>query len=143
MSKLRIAAAALFLLSYGAAASEPLLRWRGHEFREIDSLTALPASIQRQLGVGESGLKGVADKGQLFNQSDLQVGSRPTRRLLAAGQDGNTWLVALEQGGFSYSVQVYFFPAGEPQQHWVLHGHLTTLQDVLRKIPSSDPADGH
>ena len=131
----------LLLLSLGALASEPLLRWRGHEFREVGTLAALPSPIQQRLGADISGLRGVADRGKPFNDTDVVDSSRPMRRLLAAGKSGDTWLVALEQGGRGYNVQVYLFSGNVQQQHWVLLGRPTTLQAVIQQLPAVGHAD--
>ena len=140
MPKFR-AIVALFLLSLGALASEPVLQWRGLELREIDSVSALPAPIRHQLRVDVPGLHGVADKGKPFNVTDAVDSSKPIRRLLAAGQSGDTWLVALEQGGRGYNVQVYLFSGSVQQQHWVLLGRPATLQAVIQQLPATGLAD--
>jgi len=124
-----------FVVSLGVIASEATLRWRGHEFREITSLSVLPASIRQELGTNISGLGGVADKGKPFNVTDVVDNTNPMRRLLAAGQSGGTWLVALEQGGRAYNIQVYLFSGGVQRQHWVLVGHPSGLQAVIQQLP--------
>lgn len=131
-----------FLLSFGALASEPALRWNGHEFREVGSLSDLPAPIRLQLGAGTPGLRGVADKGSPFNASDVVDTSKPMRRLLAAGQAENTWLVAIEQGGRGYNVRVYWFSNGVQQQSWVLLGRPDTLLEVIQELPGKASAMG-
>jgi hypothetical protein len=108
--------AILTLAAFSAFASESS-HWRGHEFHEIASLAAIPQAIQRQLDVGAHGISGVADKGRPFNITDEVDDGLPMRRLLAAGQDGNTWLVALERGGRGYSVQVFLFVKNEQRKH--------------------------
>ena len=125
----------LLILSLGAAASTSPFSWRGHEFHEVRSLSAVPEALQKQLGAGEPGRGGLADIGKPFNATDFVDSSKPMRRLLAAGQDGDTWLIALEQGGRGYSVQVYLFSAGVRCQHWALLTRPATLREVLQQIP--------
>jgi hypothetical protein len=137
-----IVATLLMILSLGAVASTSLLSWRGYDLREVHSLSAIPAGIQKELGVGKSGMSGVADIGHQFNSTDVVDSSKPMRRLLAAGQDGGTWLVALEQGGRGYNVQVYLFSAGQRRQHWVLLASPTTLQEVLQQISAASQVHG-
>jgi len=132
----------LLLLSFGALASEPVLRWNGLEFREVSVLSALPAPIRRHLGEEVPGIRGVADKGQPFNVTDVVDSSKPMRRLLAAGQSGDTWLVALEQGGRGYSVQVYLFSGSVQPQHWVLLSRPATLQAVIQQLPTAAADEG-
>ena len=108
------------------------VEWQGHAFREVRTLSDLSPVIQAGLGVGRSGLDGVADRGRPFNVTDLVDSNLPMRRFLAAGRDGETWLVALEQGGRGYSVVVFLFsaPDATPKQKWVLLERPTTLKEV-------------
>ena len=133
----------LFLALLGAVASEPTLRWRNYEFREISALAALPTSIQEQLGAHISGLGGIADRGRPFNSTDVVDSARPMRRLVAAGQSGDTWLVALEHGGIASNVEVYLFSSGVQRQHWVLPiSRPQNLQAVIQQLPAVDPSEG-
>jgi hypothetical protein len=137
-----IVATLLVILSLGAVASTSSLSWHGYDLREVHSLSAIPADIQNELGVGKPGMSGVADIGHPFNSTDFVDSSKPMRRLLAAGQDGEAWLIALEQGGRGYNVQVYLFCAGQQRQHWVLLASPTTLHEVLQLIPAASQARG-
>lgn len=141
MSKL-IVTILLLLLSLGAVASTAPLAWRGHQFQEVHSLAAIPEVLQKQLDVAEPGLGGIADIGQPYNVGDAVDNSEPMRRLLAAGRDGDTWLIALQQGGIGYSVQVYLFSAGVRRQHWALLTDASTLQDVLQQISTASEVHG-
>ena len=108
--------------------------------RLCTSLADLPPLIQAGLGVGRPGLDGVADRGRPFNITDLVDGNLPMRRLLAAGRDGETWLVALEQGGRGYSVVVFLFssPEATPKQNWVLLERPRTLREVVQRISQKE-----
>ena len=140
MVKLR-ALAILWLVALNALASEPPL-WQGHEFQEVRSLSALPAAIQHQLDVRGGGTSGVAEMGQPFNISDVTDPHLPMRRLLVAGHDGDRWIVALEQGGRGYSIQVFLFVKNEQRDHWALLTRPTSLQQVLDQIPTKRPDSG-
>lgn len=133
--------AVLMTLSVMIAACESeripaTVEWQGHVFQEVRTLTDLPPLIQAGLGVGRPGLDGVADRSRPFNVTDLVDGNLPMRRLLAAGRDGETWLVALEQGGRGYSVVVFLFspPDATPKQQWVLLERPRTLREVVQQV---------
>ena len=133
----------LIFSTLSALASEPVQSWHGNTFQEIKSLADIPAAIQRKLGVAESGLGGVADRGQPFNATDVNDSALPKRRLLAAAREGDVWLIALEQGGRGYNVQAYLFLSnGDLRQHWVLPGRPTTLLEVQARIPRDHSGDG-
>lgn len=136
--------AVLVLLSIGACAPERVVHervvhWQGQEFSEFDSLLALPASIRRELGTDAPGLQGVADKGQPFNATDAIVEIAPMRRFIIAGQAGDLWLVALEVGGFGYSIEVSQFSGGKMQKVWTLPDRPQTLEELLQQISSRKP----
>lgn len=138
----KLGALAIFwLVALNAFASE-LPLWQGHEFHEVRSLSAIPAAIQHQLDVLAGGTLGVAEKGQPFNIADVTDQDLPMRRLLAAGHDGDRWIVALEQGGRGYSIQVFLFVKNEQHDHWVLLTKPTSLQQVLDQIPTKGPDSG-
>ena len=62
------------------------------------------------------------------------------RRLLAAGRAGETWLVALEQGGRGYTVVVFVFSALEAtqKQKWVLLERPGTLKEVVQQMSQKE-----
>ena len=99
-------------------------------------MAKIPAVLQSGLGVGRPGLEGVADRGRPFNPTDMVDERLPMRRFLAAGSDGDTWLVALEHGGRGYSVEVFLFagPGSAPKEKWVLLDRPTTLGEVVRNM---------
>ena len=116
------------------------VEWQGHALREVRTLPDLPPVIQAGLGVGRPGLDGVADRGRPFNVTDLVDSNLPMRRFLAAGRDGETWLVALEQGGRGYSVVVFLFsaPDATPKQKWVLLERPGTLKEVVQQMSQKE-----
>jgi hypothetical protein len=115
------------------------VEWRGHAFQEVRTLADLPPVIQAGLGVERPGLDGVADRGRPFNVTDFVDGNLPTRRLLA-GRDGETWLVALEQGGRGYRVVVFLFSPLEatPRPKWVLLERPRTLREVVQQVSQKE-----
>ncbi|MFL6632180.1 MAG: hypothetical protein ACJ8HJ_07695 [Massilia sp.] len=75
---------------------------------EAQSLRELPAGIQALLGVG-LGLAGIADRGDSFNETAAIDDSMPRRRFVLGVVNGDTAMVALEQGGRMYSVRAVEF----------------------------------
>jgi hypothetical protein len=131
---------AVLIASFAARAGEPLVRWQGHAYREVLSLSALPVSIRQALRADAPGLDGIADRGQRFNAADVVVGSAPRRRLITAGHDGNLWLVVLETGGIAYNVTAVQFSGAERVASWTLpclpDERPETLKDAVRAISS-------
>jgi len=141
--------AILVALSLLVAACEserhpPTVEWRGHVFQEAPALSDLPVVIRSALGVGLAGLDGVADRDRPFNITDVVDSALPMRRLLAAGRDGETWLVALERGGRGYSVEVFLFSAldATPKQKWVLLERPRTLGEVVQQLSQKAQHEG-
>jgi len=99
----------------------------------------LPASLRSSLEVDRLGLEGVADRGRPFNKTDVVDRSRPMRRFVVAGNEGDTWVVAIERGGRAYSVEVFLFTTGgpEPKQTWVLFDRPNTLAELVNDISRS------
>jgi hypothetical protein len=139
-----IAAVLMAVLAGGACTARPVpktVEWQGHALREVRSVTQIPAVLQSSLGVARPGLEGVANRGQPFNPTDMVDEHLPMRRFLAAGRDGDTWLVALEHGGRGYRVEVFLFvgPGSAPKQKWVLLDRPKTLGEVVRNMARSGP----
>ena len=65
---------------------------------EAQSLRELPAGIQALLGVG-LGADGIADRGEKFNEGDVRADNMPARRFALGVVNGDTVMVAVEQGG--------------------------------------------
>lgn len=61
------------------------VEWAGHIFHEVRNLKELPAGVQSALGVGKSGLDGIADHGGKYNPTDVILSDLPMRRFLFAG----------------------------------------------------------
>jgi hypothetical protein len=76
---------------------------------EAQSLRELPAGVQALLGVGLGEEGGIADRGGSFNDSDVLGGGLPQRRFALGAVNGDTAVVAVEQGGQGYHVQTMEF----------------------------------
>lgn len=79
------------------------------EWTEAQSLRELPAGIQALLGVGLGEEGGIADRGDRFNSSDVSGSGLPQRRFALGAVNGDTAVVAVEQGGRGYHVQMVEF----------------------------------
>lgn len=126
----------------GPVSSGPAVPWQGHQLREVTSLAALPASIRRALGADKPGSDGIAEKGRSFNASDVViimegVAEDPLRRFITAGHDGDTWLVAFEQGGIVHSVTAVEISGGVARRGWSLSCCMTTLAEVVRQVSAA------
>jgi hypothetical protein len=75
---------------------------------EAQSLRELPAGIQALLGVG-LGADGIADRGEDFNEGALRADNMPARRFALGIVNGDTAMVAVEQGGRAYVVSAVEF----------------------------------
>src|SRR4051812_33584743 len=76
----------------------------GDVWVEAQSVRELPAGIQALLGVGLGEQGGIADRGDRFNASDAVGTGLPQRRFALGAVNGDTAVVAVEQGGRGYSV---------------------------------------
>ena len=81
----------------------------GDQWVEAQSLRELPAGIQALLGVGLGEDGGIADRGDRFNAGDIVGDGVPRRRFVLGAVNGNTAVVAVEQGGRGYSVATVEF----------------------------------
>lgn len=75
------------------------------DWTEAQSLRELPAGVQALLGVGLGEEGGIADRGGSFNAGDVLGGGLPQRRFALGAVNGDTAVVAVEQGGRGYQVQ--------------------------------------
>ncbi|MGO4127871.1 hypothetical protein AB4Z01_25985 [Inquilinus sp. YAF38] len=123
-----------------AVSSGPAVQWQGHELREVTSLAALPTSIRQALGADNPGLGGIAEKGKPFNAGDAVVEPLPMRRFITAGHDGDTWLVAFEEGGIALTVTAVEISGGDARRGWWLSCCMTTLAEVVQQV-STAPSD--
>jgi hypothetical protein len=81
----------------------------GDEWVVAESLRELPAGIQALLGVGLGEDGGIADRGDRFNTGDVTGNGLPQRRFALGAVNGDTAVVAVEQGGRGYSVATVEF----------------------------------
>jgi hypothetical protein len=81
----------------------------GDQWAEAQSLRELPAGIQALLGVGLGEEGGIADRGDRFNPGDVVGSGLPRRRFALGAVNGDTAVVAVEQGGRGYSVATVEF----------------------------------
>jgi hypothetical protein len=61
------------------------------------------------------------------------------RRFVTAGQDGDLWLVVVEQGGIAHFAQASLFFGGRLRDRWMLSRRPDTLKDVVRAISALGP----
>jgi hypothetical protein len=125
-------------------ASSATVPWQGRQLREVTSLAALPASVRHALGADMPGSDGIAERGKPFNASDVVIitdGVRedPSRRFIAAGHDGDTWLVAFEQGGIARTATAVEISDGVVRRGWWLSCCMSTLTEVVQQISTALP----
>jgi len=113
--------------------------WAGHSFREVTTLSALPSNLRTALGIGKSGLDGIADVGGRYNKTDVVDPSLPMRRFVVAGTDDNAALIAIERGGRGWSVEVALFSniTRTPvlDQTWNLFESPHNLRTLVERLP--------
>jgi hypothetical protein len=80
-------------------------------WQEAQSLRELPPGIQVLLGVGLGAHDGgIADRGEAFNNGDVVTPASPPQRRFALGLvNGDTALIAVEQGGRGHGVAAMEF----------------------------------
>ena len=137
-------ASSTFLLIHSCREKPPeTVAWEGHKFREVRSLSALPRSLQTTLDVGRAGLDGIADRDGKFNPTDVVDSSLPMRRFVVAGLEDDSALVAVEQGGLGYGVEVTLFShtAGDAraERTWTLFEPPKTLRALVDRLANSKP----
>jgi hypothetical protein len=131
--------------------SEPIreVRLADRTLHEVTTLRALPASVQKTIGVGKPGLEGIADRGDRYNSTDVILFNWPMRRFAVAGLDNDFALVAVEHGGRGWHVDILQFSEigakAKLVQRWI---PLTTdaprtlpeMLNALRSVGASDEA---
>ena len=131
-------AVALLCLSINASASDTLSPFDARSLREVQTLAALPGSISSTLGWHD----GIADRGGRFNSTDVVDPALPMRRFVLGGASACCVLVAYEQGGRGYSVQVRAFVHGNSGwtqvRQWTLWTPPATLQELVKRIGVAD-----
>jgi len=75
----------------------------------IRSLAGLPEPVQHMLGHGRAPFRSIADRTEEFNATDVVVNELPMRRFALAGRTANCLLVAVEQGGYAYWIELLKF----------------------------------
>jgi hypothetical protein len=93
----------------GAGAGRPDADRGAADWAEAQSLRELPAGIQALLGVGLGEEGGIADRGDRFNAGDVLGSGLPRRRFALGAVNGDTAVVAVEQGGRGYHVETMEF----------------------------------
>ena len=131
-------AVALLCLSINASASDTLSPFDARSLREVQTLAALPGSISSTLGWHD----GIADRGGRFNSTDVVDPALPMRRFVLGGISACCVLVAYEQGGRGYSVQVRAFVQGNlgwtQVRQWTLWKPPATLEELVKRIGVAD-----
>lgn len=107
---------------------------------EAQSLRELPAGIQALLGVG-LGADGIADRGEDFNEGELGADNMPMRRFALGVVNGDTALVAVEQGGRAYAVRAVEFRQAGATWDAVRCAPMSELP--RRGVELADVFDGH
>jgi hypothetical protein len=112
--------------------------WQGNALKEVRTLGGLPPALQKALGVGGTGMAGIADRGGKFNSSDVIGDAMPTRRFLVAGLGRDGALVAVERGGFALYTNVTWFSDVErrpvARQTWTIAERPETLRALVERL---------
>jgi hypothetical protein len=116
MSHRRLLVAVVFAGAVSADAALPT-QCQGAALSEARSLADLPGGVGALLGVGITGAKGIADRGQKFNCTDLIDPALPRRRLVLAGVSAECVLISVERGGRGHSFSVLAF-VKQPNGEW-------------------------
>ncbi|WP_038490987.1 hypothetical protein [Collimonas arenae] len=98
-----VGALLLFTICQANATSQP--DCSGTSLAEVRSLDALPNEINTFLH--HDRYIEIASRGESFNAGD--VGGGPHRRFAIAGLNANCAIVAIERGGWGYSVEIFVF----------------------------------
>jgi hypothetical protein len=117
--------------SAASTASQERVHWAGYALSEVRTLRELPSGIQAVLGVGTPGLDGIADRNGKYNPTDVVDTGLPMRRLLVAGLDANTTLVAIEHGGRGWRVEVTLFKNITVERRWTLSKSPKSLRELV------------
>lgn len=135
----------LLAFSTACTSREPSeVQWRGQSFREVRTIKSLPLPIQNALGVGRSGLEGIADRGGRFNKTDAILDATlPFRRFAVAGLSSEAALVAVEHGGRGYNVVVFLIPLAssdaKPKETWTLFEKPKSLKELVTVLSGVAP----
>ena len=104
-------------------------------FSEVRSLAGLPPALARKLGADRKGFEGIADRGGKFEKTDVVFEPLPLRRFNLAAVSKDCVLVALEQGGRGYSMQVRSYERKDADwielRTQVVRSMPTTLEELI------------
>ena len=107
---------------------------------ELASIEKLPAAVSNLLGVNQSGLDGIADRGRKFNATDNVNSDLPMRRLGFGAISSNCVLVAVEHGGFGYSVEIWSFEFRGLEWHAEKRGITSRIPKSIQELVSKELA---
>ena len=130
----------LLLALFSAACSEggtQTVAWRGEDFVEVRNLKALPHEIQMVIGVGLTGMQGIADTAERFNITDVVDSTLPMRRFAVGGISPTSVLIAVERGGIAYNIEVSLFGRKgyeQPLQKWTLFDKPESLRKLVASL---------
>lgn len=116
----KILASIAGIIAAAVAFSGDGLKWRGRTFAQVASGTEIPQPIRAYLKMDDHGRRGVAEPGQPFETTDVDINGLPNRRLFAAGHSGTKWLVILDCGGYSRQFKAYLFDGVALEGQWIL-----------------------
>ena len=98
---------------------------------QVESVHALPPSLAAILGTSSPGPGGIADRGGPFNRTDVIREPLPMRRFHIAAVTPECVVVAFEQGGRGYSMQIVTFMYVPPD------GWSPEQPKVIERLPKS------
>lgn len=110
-------------------------------FQEIRSIKKLPAALGQQLGLGEPGMGGIADRDERFNPSDAIIETLPMRRFRLASLGERCAVVLLERGGIAHFFELTAYELQKDgrwrAQKLMLKGGIPESQaDLLKNLRS-------
>lgn len=126
---------ALIFASALAYASEGV-SWDDRVYSQVEGKAEIPEPIRAHLRMDETGLHGVAEADQPFNETDVVTDrTLPFRRLLGAGRSGEYWLVIFDHGGYSRVFEAYVFRGSRLEKQWK---HFWRPNQTFASITTSD-----
>ena len=105
---------------------------------EVISLAAVPADVAIALGRPIVGLKGIADRGEPFNATDIVETDLPMRRFVVGGISDDYVIVAVEIGGRGHTLSAIAFTRVDSKwtetQTWRWNWHDVGRPDNLEAL---------
>ncbi len=123
----------LLVLSSTVLASEQP-SCEGKPLLEIRTLTALPNEVNSLLGYARAGMDGIADRDGKFNATDVVDVRLPMHRFVIAGLNPSCVLVAVEQGGFRYTIELLMFAFNNGKWQVVQRRDVGNIPQSLREL---------